>query len=137
MKRKFFIFFAFLMMVLCLTGCSTKVSSDKIRKMTEIAENIKNTPKYELPKGYTYETEDGSKSGRITIVTLSNKFSLSDKIRITFDISGEKVELIQIEESYNDVIAIIMLVGVLIGVLLLIVVMIFFVDIQTRRHKNK
>ena len=106
--------------------------------MTEIAENIKNTPKYELPKGYTYETEDGSKSsGRITIVTLSNKFSLSDKIRITFDISGKKAELLQIEESYNDVVAIIMLVGVLIGVLLLIVVMIFFVDIQTRHQKNK
>ena len=104
--------------------------------MTEIAENIKNTPKYELPKGYTYET-DGSKSGQITIVALSTKFSLSDKIQMTFDISDEKVELLQIEESYNDVIAIIMLVGVLIGVLLLIVVMIFFVDIQTRRQKNK
>ena len=135
MKKKIFIFFAFLMMVLCLTGCSTKVSSDKIRKMTEIAENIKNTPKYELPKGYTYEPEDGGKSGQITIITSSNKFSLSDKIRMTFDISGEKVELLQIEESYNDVIIEVSFVGGLIGVIFTIIVLV--VDIQLRCQKNK
>ncbi len=99
MKKKIIFVLSFLMMVLCLTGCgSTNVTPDEIRKITEIAQNIKDNPNYELPEGYIYESANNNQNGQIVIST-NEEHDKFFTLHLTFDITKEKVELLKVEKN--------------------------------------
>lgn len=132
MKKKIILFLSFLMVAMCLTGCGraeciTKITSEEISKITQVAENIKNNPAYELPEGYTFKLEDNSKNGRI-IINAKSETNKPETIIATFDISKDEVQLIEIGETYeyrygNSIFAAIWL-GVILGCIVGIVAMI-------------
>ena len=103
MKKKIILFLSFLMIAMCLTGCSvsgtTNVTPEEIKYMTEVAQNIKDNSDYELPEGYTFELEDNTKNGRIIIKT-KTEINDGQEIRAYFDITKDSVELIQIKAEY-------------------------------------
>ena len=102
MKKKIILFLSFLVIAMCLTGCSTKVTREKIEEMTEIAQNIKDTPNYELPEGYTYNNAGNRKNDGRIIISTGYEHNTNDILCITFDISQEKVKYTEIEASYNS-----------------------------------
>lgn len=102
MKKKIILFLSFLVIAMCLTGCSTKVTREKIEEMTEIAQNIKDTPNYELPEGYTYNNVDNRKNDGRIIISTGCEHNKEDTLCITFDISQEKVKYTEIKASYNS-----------------------------------
>ena len=101
MKKKIIFVLSFLMMVLCLTGCgSTNVTPDEIREITEIAQNYKDIVGYELPDGYTCELVDNKRNDQIVIKT-QEKACASNILSLTFDITQEKVQLLNVEDNYE------------------------------------
>lgn len=101
MRKQIILILSFLMMAVCLTGCSTKITREKIDEITKIAEKIKENPtSYKLPDGYSVDVEDCKGLGRIIIKAEASQF-LEEDVKVTFDITKQKVELIDIEESYN------------------------------------
>lgn len=118
MKKKIIFILSFLVIAMCLAGCSTNVTREKVEEMTEIAQNIKDNLNYELPKGYTYENADNTKNdGRIVISCEDNVDTLS----ITFDISQNEVKYIAIKNDYDSVVSSIIVFAVIICVLVFIV----------------
>ena len=103
MKKKIILFLSFLMIAMCLTGCTisgtTNVTPEEIKYMTEVAQNIKDNSDYELPEGYTWGVEDNTKNGRIIIKT-KTETNNGEEIYAYFDITKDSVELIQIKAEY-------------------------------------
>lgn len=118
MKKKIILFLSFLVIAVCLTGCSTKVTREKIEEMTEIAQNIKDTPNYELPEGYTYNNVDNRKNDGRIIINTGGEHNEHDTMSITFDISQEKVKYTEIKASYNDELFLITVIGIIICVVI-------------------
>lgn len=88
-------------MVVSLTGCSTRITAERLEEFTEIAENIKNsTNAYTLPEGFTVEYEDGVRTGHI-VITAKGESDESYKQRVTFDITQEKARIEKIEEDFT------------------------------------
>ena len=99
MKKKIILFLSFLMMVLFLTGCAEEVTSDEIRYVTEIAQNVKDILNYELPEGYTYSIADETRNDQIVIETKHNTGNGDVVISFVFDISQEEVQLLNIKHD--------------------------------------
>lgn len=130
MKKKIILFLSFLMTIMLLTGCSTKVTSEKINEMTKIAEEIKENPtNYKLPEGYTVSNVDNAKLGRIVIETRSET-NRSGILYISFDISKDEVQMIQIEETYDNIMMFATIISFVIGA-------IFFISIMELKRDNK
>lgn len=102
-NKKFFILSFLMMMTMLLAGCSTRIEQDKIKEATQIAENIKkvkegNKQEYKLPEGYTQEVDSQKANEQIILKTSCD----GDDIRLTFDISDDSVELIDIQVDYSS-----------------------------------
>ena len=100
MKKKIIFILSFLTMVLCFTGCSTEVTPEKIREITNIAQNIKNNSNYQVPEGYTYKYTGNSPNTQLIIKTKEESNRDHDLI-LTFDTTKEKVQLLNIELNYD------------------------------------
>mgnify|MGYP003302191837 CR=1 FL=1 len=98
MKTKKFLILSFLMMItMLLAGCGNRIEYDKIKEATEIAQKIKNAreekQEYELPEGYEQEADEQ--------IILKTKYN-GKTLKLTFDISNDSVELIEIlNVEYN------------------------------------
>ncbi len=127
MKKKIIFVLSFLMLVLCLTGCgSTNVTPDEIRKITEIAQNYKDIVGYELPDGYTCKIADNKRNDQIVIET-KEKTDKNHTLYLTFDITKEEVQLLNIETSYANsaivalqiiVIILVLCIGIYVGAII-------------------
>lgn len=101
MKKRIISVLAFLLIVLSLTGCSTRITSERMQEFTQIAESIKNDPNYVLPDGFTFEHEEGNQNGRI-VITVKGEKDESYTQRATFDITQEEVQLEKVEEDFSS-----------------------------------
>lgn len=113
MKKKIILVLSFLMVAMYLTGCSVIVTPEKIDEITQIAQNVKDNPTYQLPEGYELSYADSSKNDRIIINTCGS--DVTHSLKLTFDTSNNTVELIQTEETYNLDIIVIAVVFAIIG----------------------
>lgn len=96
MKNKIILFLSFLMIVMCLTGCSEHViEKERLDTITTIAENVVSQKEYELPEGYEVSFYDKTTNARISI--RDNTKEHKEYMNVIFDITGEKPELIQIK----------------------------------------
>lgn len=101
MKKKIILLLCFVMLTVILIGCSS-VDEAEIEKMTEVANHIASDEKgYEVPEEYKAEYVDRNVNRRICI----EKKIKSEKIKATFDISGQEPTLIK-SERYNFVLRI-------------------------------
>lgn len=96
MKKQIILVLSFLIMILCLTGCSQQktISGEKVDEMTEIANGVVNQKGYVLPEGYTVAYTDNTTNARITITDNTNKPEVY--YEIVFDISKEEIEIVEI-----------------------------------------
>lgn len=119
MKRRIISVLTFLLIVVCLTGCSTRITADRLEEFTEIAENIKkgSANVYTLPEGFTFEYEDGTQTGRI-VITAKGEADDSYTQRATFDITQEEVQLEEIEEDFSSEVLAAVYIAVVIMVIL-------------------
>lgn len=93
MKKKIILVLSFLMVAMCLTGCSATIEGTELEKITEIANHVVNEKNYTLPEGYTVSYPDNTTNARIKI-----KKSLNDDIYLylTFDTSQDENKLTEI-----------------------------------------
>ncbi len=130
MKKKIIFVLSFLMMVLCLTGCgSTNVTPDEIREITEIAQNYKDIVGYELPEGYTCELADNKRNNQIVIET-DEKTNVNHILYLTFDITKEKVQLLNIRDNYS-------VEYVYIGIITILLFLVVIVVAMASKKNNK
>lgn len=121
MKKRIFSILTFLLMAVCLVGCGvTRVSEERKQEFIEVAENIKNNPKYQLPKGFAFYQESSTQNGRI-IITARGEADNTHIQKATFDITQEEVQLEKIEIDFeNDLfgsIVLAFLAGVVVGLI--------------------
>lgn len=96
MKNKIILFLSFLMIVMCLTGCSEHViEKERLETVAQIAENVVNQKGYQLPEGYEVSFYDKTTNARISIRDNTNEHK--EYMNVIFDITGEKPELVQIK----------------------------------------
>lgn len=68
MKKKIILLLSFLMIAICLTGCSKYViEGEKIQEITEIANNVISKKAYKLPEGYEVSFPDETTNSQIKI----------------------------------------------------------------------
>lgn len=96
MKKQIILVLSFLIMILCLTGCTNEktISGEKVDEMTEIANGVVNQKGYVLPEGYTVAYTDNTTNARITITDNTNNPKVY--YEIVFDISKEEIEIVEI-----------------------------------------
>lgn len=95
MKKKIILFLSFLMIAVCLTGCSEKpIQGSELEKMEEIANHVANEKGYVLPEGYTVSYPDNTTNARIRI--RDNTRSQTEILYVIFDISTEEIKLVEI-----------------------------------------
>jgi len=114
MKKKIILFLSFLIIVMCLTGCTKEyvIQKEKIEEITKIANNVVTQKGYELPEGYTVSYPDNTTNARIKI---SDNTKISrESLDVVFDISKEEIKLIEISVS-SSIPALIMAIVVYVG----------------------
>lgn len=114
MKKRIISVLSFLMLVLCLTGCSTRITPQHIEELTAIATEVKNNPNYQMPEGYTLEYADNTKNNRIVIKTDDfDDVGMADCVEATFDITQEEVDLLSIEEEFDSIVIVTVIITVI------------------------
>lgn len=96
MKKQIILVLSFLIMILCLTGCTNQktISGEKVDEMTEIANGVVNQKGYVLPEGCTVAYTDNTTNARITITDNTNNPKVY--YEIVFDVSKEEIEIVEI-----------------------------------------
>ena len=96
MKKKIILFLSFLMIAMCLTGCSGEyvIQGEKLEEITQIANNVVNKKGYELPEGYEVSFPDNTTNAQIKI--RDNTKSSTEYLDVIFDISTEEIKLVEI-----------------------------------------
>lgn len=124
MKKRIFSILTFLLMAVCLVGCGVaQVSEERRKEFIEVAENIKNNPKYQLPEGFTFCQENNTKNGRIVVIAKEEENE--DHIqRATLDITQEEVQLEKIEVDFGGDLFVAILISAVIGLIVGILLMI-------------
>lgn len=141
MKTKIILFLSFLMIAMCLTGCSEHViEKERLETVTGIAENVVNQKGYQLPEGYEVSFYDPTTNARISIRDNTNKHK--EYMNVIFDITGEEPELVQIKiwsGTGSVIFAIILVSFVIIGSLWMFIAFIkwIFRKITGRTKKSR
>lgn len=116
--KKLFILSFLMMMTMLLAGCSTRIEQNKISEATDIAENIKKAKEkkqeYILPEGYTQAVDAQNVNEHIILKTQYKGYPIG----LTYDISNDYVELIDIEVNYSGLVCATIICTVLIILLL-------------------
>lgn len=96
MKKKIILFLSFLMIAVCLTGCSGEyvIQGEKLEEITQIANNVVNKKGYELPEGYEVSFPDNTTNAQIKI--RDNTKSSTEYLDVVFDISTDEIKLVEI-----------------------------------------
>lgn len=137
MKKQIILVLSFLIMILCLTGCSQQktISGEKVDEMTEIANGVVNQKGYVLPEGYTVAYTDNTTNARITITDNTNKPEVY--YEIVFDISKEEIEIVEISVESTLVDVIISAIALLVTLIILVVLIIEFIIELVKKIINK
>lgn len=137
MKKQIILVLSFLIMILCLTGCSQQktISGEKVDEMTEIANGVVNQKGYVLPEGYTVAYTDNTTNARITITDNTNKPEVY--YEIVFDISKEEIEIVEISVESTLVDVIIIAIELLVTLIILVVLIIEFIIELVKKIINK
>lgn len=132
MKKKIILLLSFLMIAICLTGCSKYViEGEKIQEITEIANNVISKKAYKLPEGYEVSFPDETTNSQIKI--RDKTISQYKVLDVFFDVTKENVELDRIViniTEFNQVIGIL-------AILVILVIIHIFRKIINRIKNNK
>lgn len=103
MKKKIILFLSFLMVAMCLTGCSTTtIEGTELEKIAEIANHVVNEKDYTLPEGYTISYPDNTTNGRIEIKKEPDQKGEKYNLYIRFDTSQDEIKITEIEIFDGD-----------------------------------
>lgn len=136
MKKKIILFLSFLMIAMCLTGCSKEyvIQGEKLKEIREIANNVVTQKGYELPEGYKVSLPNDTTNAQIKI---RYHMSPTEYVDVIFDISTEEIKLVEISTySVLDGV-IIMIVFIIVGCVCLIYLIISSIKWIYKKIKNK